>query len=55
MARKQKPEPDLVKKAARALSDPKRASLKTIRRLAAVILDDQEFNPQIHKPKSRNG
>jgi hypothetical protein len=51
MARKQKPELDLVKKAARALSDPKTASLKTIRRMAAVILDDQEFDPQPHRPK----
>jgi hypothetical protein len=52
MARKQKPEPDLVEKAARALTDPKRASLKTIQRMAAVILDDQEFNPQLHRPKT---
>ena len=49
MARHQKPEPDLVKKAARALTDPKQASLKTIKRMAAVILDDQEFDPQPHR------
>jgi hypothetical protein len=55
MARKQKPEPDLVEKAARALSDPKKASLKTIRRMAAVILDDQEFDPQPHRPKPSRG
>ncbi len=51
MARKQKPEPDLVEKAARALKNPKTASLKTIQRMAAVILDDQEYDPQPHRGK----
>jgi hypothetical protein len=55
MARKQKPEPDLVEKAGRALKNPRTASLKTIQRMAAVLLDDEQYDPQRHRPKSKNG
>jgi beta-phosphoglucomutase-like phosphatase (HAD superfamily) len=53
MARIQKPEPDLVTKAAKALNDPKAASLKTIRRMAAVVLDDEQYDPKPHRPKPK--
>ena len=55
MARKQKPPPDLVTKAAKALKTGI-ASKQTIKRLAAVVLDDQEYDPQPHraaKPTSK--
>lgn len=55
MARIQKPEPDLVGKAAKALKNPKTASLKTIRRMAAVVMDDQEYDPKPHGPKRSSG
>jgi hypothetical protein len=55
MARKQRPEPDLVEKAARALRNPKTASLKTIRRMAGVLLDDQQYDPQPHRPRLKSG
>jgi beta-phosphoglucomutase-like phosphatase (HAD superfamily) len=51
MARKQKPEPDLVRKAAQALKKPEHASLRTIKRMAAIILDDKEYDPEPHRPK----
>jgi beta-phosphoglucomutase-like phosphatase (HAD superfamily) len=54
MARKQKPEPDLVAKAAKALKNPKTASLKTVQRMAAVVLDDEQYDPQLHRPKSKS-
>jgi hypothetical protein len=51
MTRKQKPPPDLVSKAAKALKNPDTASKLTIRRMAAIVLDDQEYDPQKHRPK----
>lgn len=54
MARIQKPEPDLVRKAAQALKNPKTASLKTVQRLAALALDDQEYDPKPHRPKPKS-
>ena len=41
--------PDLVTKAAKALEDPATASKQTIKRLAAVVLDDQQYDPKPHK------
>jgi hypothetical protein len=55
MARKHKPEPDLVDKAAEALKNPKAASPRTIQRMAAVLLDDQEFALQPHRPRPKPG
>ena len=55
MARKHKPAPDLVEKAAKALKNPKTASLRTVRRMAAVLLDDQEFAPQPHPVRPKSG
>jgi len=55
LARTQKPEPDLVGKAAKALKNPKTASLRTIRQMAAVVMDDQEYDPQPHRPKPTRG
>ena len=54
MARRQKPEPDLVQKAARALKNPKTASLKTIQRMAALS-DDEQYDPEPHRLKSNSG
>ena len=55
LARTQKPEPDMVGKAAKALKNPKTGSLRTIRRMAAVVMDDQEYDPQPHRPKPTKG
>jgi hypothetical protein len=55
MARKQKPEPDLVEKAAKALRNPKAASLKTIQRMAAVLLDDEQYDPEPHRLRAKRG
>jgi hypothetical protein len=53
MARAQKPQRDLVQKAAKALKNPKTASLRTVQRMAAIVLDDAEFDPEPHKPTKR--
>jgi hypothetical protein len=50
--RVQKPPPDLVSKAADAIKHPQDASLRTIKRMAAVILDDQKYDPKPHAPKA---
>jgi hypothetical protein len=54
MARKQKPPPDLVSKADRALKTGI-ASKQTIKRLAAIVLDDQEYDPRPHRAKKATG
>jgi hypothetical protein len=46
LAQGRKPPPDLVSKAAKALKHPEEASKRTIKRMAAEILDDQEWNPK---------
>jgi hypothetical protein len=49
----EKPMPDLVKMAARALKKPETASKRTIQRMAARILDDQKNDPEPHKPSPK--
>ncbi len=39
-----KPPPDLVKKAAEAMTHPEKASQRTIKRLAAEVLDNQQYD-----------
>lgn len=39
-----KPPVDLVKKAAEALDHPEKASMRTIKRLAAEVLDNQQYD-----------
>jgi|GEM_PF-3655526 len=44
--KRHKPPPDLVEKAADALRRPEDASKRTIKRMAAEVLDNQQYNPQ---------
>jgi hypothetical protein len=37
-----------VSKAAKALKNPKTASGSTIKRMATIVLDDQEYDPKPH-------
>jgi hypothetical protein len=53
MAEKEKPQPDIVKKAAKFMKDPSSATPTDIKRMAARILDDQKNDPQPHKPKPK--
>lgn len=50
MAEKQKPYPDIVRRAAEILRDPKTATQRDAQRMAGRILDDQKNDPQKHKP-----
>lgn len=50
-AKRRKPPIDLVQKAAEALRHPEYASQRTIKRMAAEVVDNQQYNPQ--KPKAR--
>jgi hypothetical protein len=50
MPEKQKPQPDIVKTAAKALKDPSAVTPEEIKRMAARILDDQKNDPEPHKP-----
>jgi hypothetical protein len=51
MAEKQKPNPKIVRKAARALKNPKSSAF--VKSASARILDDQKNDPDPHKPKPR--
>jgi hypothetical protein len=51
MAEKQKPQVDIVKRAAKLIKDPAAATKSDIKRMAARILDDQKNDPEPHKPK----
>lgn len=42
--KRHKPPADLVHKAAQALSHPDKASLRTIKRMAAEVLDNQQYD-----------
>jgi hypothetical protein len=53
MAERHKPPVDLVSKAAKALTHPEDASKRTIKRMAAEILDNQEWNPKPPPPPKR--
>ena len=55
MAEKQKPQPDIVKIAAKLLQDPQSVRLtpELKRKLGARILDDQKNDPQAHKRPPR--
>jgi hypothetical protein len=55
MVEKQKPEYDIVKKAAQAIKDPKTATPEDIKRFAARILNDEKNAPTPNKtiPKPR--
>ena len=46
MAEKQKPDPYIVKVAARVIKNPDTATLLEIRKMAARILDDQKNDPE---------
>lgn len=50
-----KPSVDLVKNAAPALDHPEKASMLTIKRMAAEVLDNQQYNrrPPLKKPVSK--
>ena len=48
MVVKQKPTPSLASKASKALQDPKSASQKTIKSLAARVLVDEKNAPKKH-------
>jgi hypothetical protein len=55
MAEKQKPEYDLVKRAARLMTHPQEATPEDIKRLAARVMSDErnapEQNKTVPKPK----
>lgn len=44
--KRHKPPPDLVEKAADALRRPEKASMRTVKRMAAEVLDNQQYNPK---------
>ncbi len=48
MAEKQKPDPRIVRQAARAIKRPLTASLQFIKSASARILDDQKNDPERH-------
>jgi hypothetical protein len=50
MPEKQKPTPDIVKKAAHFLKHPEEASLADIKSMAARLMDDQRNDTTPHKP-----
>ena len=52
MPEKQRPQPEIVKTAAKALKDPSAVTPEEIKRMAARILDDQKNDPEPHKPAS---
>jgi len=56
MAEKQKPEYDLVKRAARLMSHPQDATHEDIKRLAARVMSDEknapDQNKMVPKPKA---
>jgi hypothetical protein len=49
MAEKQKPQPAIVKVAAKAMTNPESVTPAEIKKMAARILDDQKNDPQPHK------
>ena len=53
MAEKQKPQADIVKKAAKFMKHPETATKTDIKRMAGRILDDQKNDPEPHKPKKK--
>jgi len=53
MAEKQKPEPAIVKVAAKALKQPEAVTPAEIRKMAARILDDQKNDPEPHRNKKK--
>jgi hypothetical protein len=55
MAEKQKPQPAIVKVAAKAMTNPQSVTPAEIKRMAARILDDQKNDPEPHKapPKKK--
>ena len=50
MPEKQKPQPSIVKVAAKVIKKPETATKQEIKRIAARILDDQKNDPKSHKP-----
>jgi hypothetical protein len=50
MPEKQKPTPEIVKKAAHFLKHPEEASLADIKSMAARLMDDQRNDTTPHKP-----
>jgi hypothetical protein len=51
MAEKQKPEEDIVHKAASFMTHPEKATHEDIKRMAARLLDDQRNDPMKHTDK----
>ena len=47
---KQKPQPDIVKVASKAMKHPETVTQAEVRRMGARILDDQKNDPDPHKP-----
>jgi hypothetical protein len=48
MAEKQKPDPAIVKVAAKAMKHPETVTLKEITEMGARLLDDQKNDPEPH-------
>jgi hypothetical protein len=53
MSLRSKPDPYLVHRAGQILQNPRSATIEDAQRMAARILDDQEYDPKGHKPTGR--
>ncbi len=48
---KQKPQPDIVKVASKAMKHPETVTKTEVKRMGTRIMDDQRNDPDPHKPK----
>src|SRR6185312_4236002 len=46
----QKPQPDIIKGAARAMKHPETVTVREAQRMAARLMDDQKNDPEPHQP-----
>ena len=46
----QKPQPDLIKVAARVMKHPETVTILEAQRMAARLMDDQKNDPEPHQP-----
>jgi hypothetical protein len=53
MPERQKPEYDVVKRAAKLMDDPKKATLTDVKRMASRILNDERNAPEPNKVKPK--
>jgi hypothetical protein len=53
VSEKQKPTEDLASAAGRAINDPKTATPRIIRSLAARVLDSEKNDPEPHRPTKK--